>query len=188
MTRTLNLLLYQIGWFACVLGAAYSRPWLGVTIALVLVGVHLGLASDRRTELRILAIASAIGLAVDGVLLNLGVYSFPSGMYVAWLPPLWMSVLWIQFATTLRYSLNWLSGRYFFSTLLGFVGAPLAFLGGEKLGAVLFAPPRISHLFVLGTIWCIAIPLLIYVADRVCADAGSSPYYRGLDTRSDTQA
>ena len=181
MTRAVNLLLYQFGWFACVLGAAFSRPWFGIVIALVLVGVHLWLASDRRIQCKILAFALAIGLIVDGLLLNLDVYSFPSGMYMSGLPPLWMSVLWIQFATTLRYGLHWLGGRYALSAILGFVGAPLAFLGGERIGAVLFMPPRIPHLLILGTVWCFAIPLLIYVAERVAADCRQPPRYRPFD-------
>jgi hypothetical protein len=183
MTRPLNLLLYQVGWFACVLGAALSRPWLGIGIAAALVGVHLLLARDRRTQIKILAIALAIGLFVDAALLNLGVYKFPSGMYIVWLPPLWMSVLWIQFATTLRYGLSWLGGRYILSALFGLAGAPLAFLAGEKIGAVLFLPPRIPHLLALGTLWCVAIPLLIYITDRVGADSGELPNYRGFEPR-----
>ena len=39
-TQLVNYTLYQIGWFACVLGGASHRPWTGCLIALILV-VHL---------------------------------------------------------------------------------------------------------------------------------------------------
>jgi hypothetical protein len=52
MIRLLNFVLYQVGWFACVLGAAYSRPYLGSAIALLLVFVHVGLATDRIGQLQ----------------------------------------------------------------------------------------------------------------------------------------
>lgn len=181
MVQMLNFLLYQVGWFACVLGAASSRPWLGITIAICLIGIHLYLSTDRSNQVKIMAIAIAVGLVVDSTLLILGVYSFPSGTIVAWLPPLWMTVLWPQFATTFRYCLKWLSKRYVICGCFGFFGAPLAFLGGEQLGAVSFLPPRFAHLLTLGVLWSVAIPLLIYASDRIHARTTSEASYRGLD-------
>jgi hypothetical protein len=183
MVRTLNFLLYQIGWFACVMGAALARPWLGISLALFLVSVHLYLATDRTNQVKILGVALGVGLFVDSMLLGLGVYRFPSEAVVAWLPPLWMSVLWMQFATTFRYCLKWLSGRYAVSAVLGFVGAPLAFLGGERLGAVSFLPPRTTNLLLLATLWCVAIPVLIYVSDRIHARSEFASSYRGFPAR-----
>jgi hypothetical protein len=78
-----------------------------------------------------------------------------------------MSVLWIQFATTFRYALHWLSGRYLLSSLLGAIGAPLAFWGGEKLGAITFLEPRWLNFTLLSLLWAAAIPLLIYLSDRI---------------------
>jgi hypothetical protein len=142
MVRLINYLLYQIGWFACVLGAAYARPWLGIALALPLVAAHFWLTTDRAGQIKMAVFATVIGLFVDGTLLGLGVFRFPSGVLVSGLPPLWMSVLWIQFATTFAYCLHWLSGRYALSALLGLFGAPLAFLGGARLGAIEISPAR----------------------------------------------
>ena len=180
MVRILNFVLYQVGWFACVLGAAFARPWFGIAIALILVAAHIWLATDRLSQLKILSAAIGIGLIVDSVLLALGVYSFPHGILVAWLPPLWMSVLWMQFATTFRYCLHWLSGHYAVCALLGLIGAPLAFLGGERIGAVSFNAPRTENLLILAVLWCVAIPVLIYISDRVHAASRYPASYRGF--------
>jgi Protein of unknown function (DUF2878) len=181
MVQILNFLFYQVGWFACVLGAAYSRPWWGITIAICLIGIHLYLTTDRSNQAKIMMVAIAIGLIVDCTLLILGVYSFPSGTIVAWLPPLWMTVLWPQFATTFRYCLRWLSKRYVICACFCFLGAPLAFLGGERLGAVSFLPPRFTHLAMLGILWSVAIPFLIYASDCIHARTTTEASYRGLD-------
>jgi hypothetical protein len=37
-TQLVNYGLYQIGWFACVLGGAWHRPWTGFLIAVILLG------------------------------------------------------------------------------------------------------------------------------------------------------
>ena len=42
-TQLVNYTLYQIGWFACVLGAS-QRPWTGCLTGMILVGVHVALS------------------------------------------------------------------------------------------------------------------------------------------------
>jgi len=37
----LNFILFQIAWFACVLGAANAMPWLGVLVTVVILIWHL---------------------------------------------------------------------------------------------------------------------------------------------------
>ncbi len=178
MTQTINFLFYQVGWFACVLGAACHRPWLGVAVALSFVCLHMMLTTDRLNQARLLFAALSVGVVVDTLLLMLGVYGFTGGSIVDWLPPVWMSVLWIQFATTFRYCLAWLSGRYALCSIAALIGAPLAFLGGERLGAVSFFSPRITNLLILGTLWAVALPMLIFVSDRIHANAADASYLR----------
>ena len=60
-----NYALYQIGWFACVLGGASHRPWTGCLIALTLVGVHLTRSLERSIEVRLMALATAVGAIVE---------------------------------------------------------------------------------------------------------------------------
>ena len=160
----LNLALYQVGWFACVLGAAWGHPWAGAGLALTLATVHLALVRDRRREARLMLAAGGLGLALDSLQLNLGLFSYPSGTPLAGLAPPWIVVLWVQFATLLHFGLRWLSGRYALAAVLGLVGAPLSFWGGERMGAIEFASP-LAYL-ALGCVWALAMPALIWLGDR----------------------
>lgn len=178
MTPFVNFLLYQIGWFCCVLGAAWHSPWLGMSIALGLVAAHFWLATDRTTQLKLVLAAAGVGFIIDSSQLWIGAFVFPSGILVDWLPPPWMTVLWIQFATTFRYSMRWLSRRYALSAFFGFTGAPLAFFAGERLGAIQFLTPRLTHYALLALLWSVAVPLLVYVSDYLLARGQSSPGYR----------
>ena len=160
MVRFINFLLYQTGWFFCVLGAAWHFPWFGTSIALSLLLVHFWLATDRATQLKLALVAAGVGLVIDSAQLWAGVFVFPQGVFVPWLPPPWMSVLWMQFATTLQYSMRWMSGRYALSACFGLMGAPLAFFAGERLGAIEFLSPRLPHYAILALLWSIAVPAL----------------------------
>ena len=73
-TPLINYALYQAGWFACVLGGASQRPWTGFLIATILIGVHLTLSLERSLEVRLVVMASAVGLAVETVQIATGTY------------------------------------------------------------------------------------------------------------------
>ena len=162
--RLLNLALSQIGWLACVLGAARGHVWAGAGLALALTAVHLFLVRDRTREAMLLLAAAGLGLALDSLQLNLGVFRYPSGTPLAGLAPPWIVVLWLQFATLLHFGLRWLSRRYLLAAVLGFVGGPLSFWGGARLGAIEFATP-LAYL-VLACVWALAMPALVWLGDR----------------------
>jgi hypothetical protein len=178
MAQFVNFLLYQMGWFCCVLGAAWGFPWLGMSLAAGLVAVHFWLAADRRVQLWLVIIAAAVGGILDTAQLWAGVFAFTSGVVVEWLPPPWMTLLWIQFATTFHFSMSWLSGRYVLCACFGLVGAPLAFFAGERLGAIDFLSPRLFHYVCLALLWSFAVPLLTYVSDSLLAKVPQPPRYR----------
>lgn len=183
-----NFCLYQLGWFACVLGAGMDRSGLGMTCALTLVFVHLWLTRARFRQLAVMAAAGVIGLTIDTLQLWWGVFHFPHGMIVPWLAPLWVGVLWIQFATLLPFSLRWLSRRYWLSAVLGLGGGPLAYYAGEQAGAVEFLSPRFLHFAVLGVVWSVAFPALLWISDRLdmVAAVGMRPVIAGDCSKPNT--
>jgi hypothetical protein len=178
MNLLVNFLLYQIGWFAIVVGAGTARPWLGCTCALLLVAVHFAMVMDWPRHLLLGAFAMTLGVLLDSLQLGMGVFEFPSGSIASWLVPPWIAVLWIQFATILPFCLRWLSHRYGLSALLGFVGGPLAFSAGERLGAVSFLPPRMYHFLILAGVWALALPMLVFCCDRVVRCGRDGALYR----------
>ena len=105
-TQLVNYTLYQIGWFACVLGGASHRPWTGFLIAVALLGAHLTLSPERSLEARLVVFATAVGAVVEMGQIAAGTYRFTSGTVMDALPPPWLLAMWAQFATTFRYSLR----------------------------------------------------------------------------------
>jgi hypothetical protein len=167
-----NYALYQVGWFACVLGGATHHPWTGCLIALTLVGVHLMLSLERSLEVRLMALATAVGAIVEMVQIAAGTYRFTSGTLIDALPPAWLLTMWAQFATTFRHSLRPVITRPARAALLGAAGGPLAFLAGERLGAVTLLPPLTHGLLRLSISWAIALVVFSVVVGRVTHDQG----------------
>ena len=67
-----------------------------------------------------------------------------------------MIALWINFAASIRHSLNWIRGRYALGLLFGGIGGPLAYLAGEKMGALVIHSP-----FGVVLAWIVAMPLIL---------------------------
>lgn len=160
-----NAVLYQLGWFACVLGAARGWGSAGAATALALTVVHLALTESPWREARLLAAAGLAGLTVESLQAGFGILEL-SGHQAGTLAPLWIVALWVQFGTVLHFCLRWLSKRYLLASVLGLIGGPLSFLAGERLGAAVFGAPRFFSLVVLGFSWAIVLPVLVALADR----------------------
>jgi hypothetical protein len=165
MPVALNFIAFQLGWFACVLGAAHGMPWAGTGLALAIVAWHIGRAGEPRAELVLVLIAAGIGALWDSGLAALGWIHYSSGMLLEDAAPYWIVALWMLFATTLNLSLGWLKRSMPLAVLFGAIGGPLAYFGGAKLGALVLIEPG-PALAALALGWAVLTPLLLKVARR----------------------
>lgn len=159
-----NIVAFQVGWFACVLGAAQGWPLAGAALALVIAVWHTARAARPAQEAKLIVAAVLIGAAWDSSLAALGWLSFVSVITDAMAPP-WILGLWALFATTLNVSLNWLKGRWLVAALLGGIAGPLSYWAGARLGAVVLVEP-VPALVALSIGWAILMPLLMALARR----------------------
>ena len=177
MSKVINVVLYQLGWFSCIIGAAQGFPIHGAFAALALIVVHLMLAEERKAEILLMVSACLLGILVDSAQQAMGVFTFKSDpSWPHWLP-LWVFVIWAQFATLFRYALYRLAGRYLLAAVLGMFGGPLAYWGGGRLGAAQFSDSLLFSLLTLGLVWALVTPLLVWLAARVDPREGR---YRSL--------
>jgi hypothetical protein len=165
--KLLNFALFQVGWFACVLGGAHDMPVAAVAAAVAVVGMSLWwFSADRVSDLRLIEAVALIGFCVDTVHLRFGVFALVGDPRFPHLCPLWLLALWAVFGTTLRGSLSWLAGRYGMAALLGAVAGPLSYIGGAKLGAVTMHPNHVFSMAALAVGWAVVMPLLVWLAHK----------------------
>jgi hypothetical protein len=158
-----NVISFQIGWFACVLGAAYALPWLGPLLVLAIISLHLRQTDHWQRELPLILIIGICGSVFDQFLLSLGWIQYLPHAWPTWLLPLWMLCLWLLFATTLNVSLRWMRSKHLLAMIFGLLGGPLAYLAGQRLGAMqLLAQTNI--LIVLAVFWGLMMPAMLRLA------------------------
>lgn len=162
----LNIAIYQVGWFVCVLAAAQGRPLLGTALGLGLWLLHLALSRDPVVEAKIGASCLAVGLVADSLQIVTGRLVFAESPWPL-VPPPWVLVLWLLISAALRGALAWLSGRYLLAAVLGAMAGPLAYLAGEGLGPARLGDPRWLSVASVALEWGLATPLIVFLAQRL---------------------
>ena len=166
----INFVLFQIGWFACVLGAAKQMPWLGVIVVAIIVVWHLSQAKQAKPELILLAHVLIIGGAFDQAMLSSHLISYQAHGWQflnnpSALTPAWILALWAEFVTILNVSLRWMRNKWLVAILFGAIGGPLAYMGAEKLGAVTLNSLPTTYI-ALSVGWAILTPLFLVLSQK----------------------
>tara|TARA_B100000767_G_scaffold49864_1_gene44901 strand:- start:403 stop:915 length:513 start_codon:yes stop_codon:yes gene_type:complete len=167
--KIINFVLFQAAWFICVLGASYNQTYLALTLSIIILLIHFSLIKKRMLDVKLIIIAGLIGLLFDGALLNfdLIIYNDPGLPYP--FTPIWIVMLWMTFAMTLNHSLAWLSQKYYLSILFGAIGGPLAYIAGEKLGAITLLST--NSIITLSVGWALITPILLIIANKLNKNA-----------------
>ena len=159
-----DFVLFQACWFACVLGGAGDLALMLVLATAGFLAVHLVFltARGRRAEeLCAVLLLGGVGVALESIGVRFGSLCFHREA-AAWFGlPTFMVALWFSFPPLLDTCLRWMRGRTAIAVLFGVVGGPLAYLGGEKLGALSIGSDRTAALIAIGAIWAIYTPLAV---------------------------
>ena len=160
----INVILFQVSWFACVVGAANNFPYLGIIVTSGILAWHLIQAKAPKAELWLMGSALAIGASFDQALLSFNLVTYMPNGWSSSIVPVWILALWLGFSTILNVSLRWMRNQHLVAILFGFVGGPLAYLGAEKLGALIMVS-NISYV-ALALGWAIMTPTLLFISKR----------------------
>ena len=160
-----NFVLFQIGWFACVLSAAEHQPWFGVLVTTGVVVVHVLRVPMPKAELELVLLSLGVGLVFDSLLVWQGWLIYSSGILMPNVAPYWIVALWGLFATLLNVSLRWMRGHWVLAIVFGAVGGPAAYYGGLRLGALEFGNMP-AGLLALSIGWAVLTPVLLALSSH----------------------
>lgn len=159
-----NIICFQLGWFACVLGASYGYFWLGPLCVTLILLLHLKIHHSWKWEWPLLTAGMISGLIFDSLLILLDIQEPKRALMPAPLTTVWLLAMWINFTLTLNISLRFLQKKLFLAAVCGFIAGPSAYYSGEILGAIQIKEPLYLHLLVLAVVWMLATPGLLLIA------------------------
>lgn len=153
-----NALLFQVGWFVCILWGNLAAILFTVP-ALVF---HFITSATRLADVVAVIIAVTIGIIHDSVLIHTGHIVFVESTII---PPLWIMCLWALLGITLNHSMQWIYSRPLWSALLGAISGPLSYLAGVELSAAEWSSPRLEIVPIMAAVplialmWLLVLPL-----------------------------
>jgi hypothetical protein len=161
----INIILFYVCWFSCILGAAKQDYVSGPVVTLCCFFIHLILHRNHWTrELKLGILVMLVGSLFDSLLprFSLVTFSTPEPTLLPFYPA-WMSMLWLGFSSTLTVSLKWLQQKLPIALLFGLLGGPITFIAAEKLGAVHISEVH-GYFFALlsiGFVWGLTLPIVV---------------------------
>lgn len=154
----LNIGLFQMGWFACLL---LPVQWSSLLVALVLL-IHFAVivpSTERVREGRLVVSVLCVGFIVELLYLWFQVLIRTDESLF---PPLWLLFIWLLFATTFRYSMAWLRPKLLLAAIFAGVAAPMSYLAGANLNALVSLNSNpVFALSIIGISWAIIFPLML---------------------------
>lgn len=155
-----------VGWFACILGAAHHRHWLGVLAVIGLFGLHFvtrGEWSARRI-LVIMLMSVLFGFCFDSLLILCGVHTPARWLIPSPFATIWLMALWANFGLIVDVPLRWLQQHLAIAAIFGGIFGPAAYLGGQRLGAIQIVEPASFSIAILAVAWAFGLALLMLLA------------------------
>jgi len=160
--RTLmSFLSFNIGWWACALGASHDHPWLGPAVLPLFVGLHLYYSPTRKGECLFLILLGAIGFVIDTIFIHVGLFKLsPDGL----LAPPWLIGTWILLGQTYESMLMMRKTPALLALSGGFSG-PFAYYCFEALDILEYRRPLWISLALHAVFWAAATFALFVVRD-----------------------
>lgn len=161
--KLINFILFQSIWFILILAAAHESFY-GLVIGLLLILVQYWHGKLMVPDFKLILASVIVGFAHDTSLnyFKFIQYNIDFNKYYS---PFWIIGLWISFALTINHSLAWLGNKKLLQMIFGLIGGPLAYIAGEKLGAIYMI--NTMTLYVLALSWACITPLLFQFKKKV---------------------
>ena len=169
-----NLVLFKIGWVACVAFAAAGNPTWAIASVAAIVALHLASVAVPVKEALFLSASALIGLLWETVLVQTGLFAYPANGGPTPLAPYWIIAMWALFATTINYGMRWIKKSWLIAAVVGLVGGPIAFYAGASVGAVEFRD-TFWALIAVGVGWAFLLPFLCIISDTIIDSAWLEP-------------
>ena len=160
----INIIGFNIGWWACVLGAANDLAYLGPVVMILFLIVHHYLFVSDIQEIYLVLIIGAIGTITDSLLFLSGSFIY-AGAYSneILIAPMWITAMWMGFSATVNHSMSWLKDKWLIMVICGIVFGPAAFFTGEKFGAIEFHLSALLSVLVIAIVYGILMPAIYFL-------------------------
>lgn len=157
-------MLFQVVYTLSLVGVVNNVAWIGGIGLIAFALWHACTATAAKTDFLLAGIAVILGLSLDTLYMRSGLIAYEGQLFWSGIAPLWILVLWANFALTLGGCLSWLRGRLALAALLASTGGPLSYYAGIQLGTATVSGDPLLLFSVISITWGIAVPALLWLS------------------------
>lgn len=161
-----NWFWFYFGFVVALSGSNMKYPNTGPVVIVAWLTGHLVNAKYPWGEIKLLLASTGMGYVLDGIITRMGVLKFHEPATWWWPIPLWMVMMWPNFAGTLNSSMKWLRGRYQLGAVMGAIAGPFSYYGGVQWKSVDLGWSFWPSMIVIGIEWALAMPALLWLSAK----------------------
>ncbi|MEQ1517369.1 MAG: DUF2878 domain-containing protein [Usitatibacteraceae bacterium] len=164
-----TFLAFNLVWLTCAIGAAQGSNNVGVTSAIAFVLAALWARDWPRADTGLVVVSGMVGAIVETMLAQSGLVHYGAPILGNGIAPPWIVALWLAFGVTISTSTKLLGKRASWkAAALGLVFGPLAYAGGQKLGALAIKGDPVRAPSAIAIVWAISFPALVMLHATLC--------------------
>lgn len=169
-------LAFNLVWLACAIGAARGTNTVGVTSAIAFVLTALWARNWPRVDAALVVASGMVGVIAETMLAQAGLVQYGAPFLGNGIAPPWIVALWLAFGVTISTSTKLLGTRASAkAAALGLVFGPLAYAGGQKLGALAINGDPARAFVAIAIVWAIAFPALVMLHATLRRSVSAEP-------------
>ncbi len=144
--KIVNAVLFQAGWFSCILLPAYMALFSTV----IIIAIHLKISEDSSKEMFLIFGAGTMGYLMDSIFSLTGRINLePANESM-----IYLVCVWLLFISTLNSSMKWFCETPVKAALLGAL-APFSYFAAQALGKVKYSEPLVTSMIMHALLWSV---------------------------------
>ena len=152
--KVINASMFNIAWLVCVILGDLAAVMACVVVLLL----HFLLVSRHLAEASLLLKVVILGWLVDTALFSINILTSDGGVIF---PPLWLSCLWLLFATTLNHCFVWFQQHKIVAMIVGAIAGPTSYYAGCQLSVIAMGEPLLTSLLIIALVWAVIFPMVL---------------------------
>jgi hypothetical protein len=154
-----NAIVFQATWWACVFGGGVLSSALYGSAGIAALFGMSAYARKLVPDAVLVVVLVVVGAAMDSVWIEANVLDYGTQTV-----PYWIVMLWVGVALTVNHSLKFFHQRPILGALMAGISAPLCYLGGERVGAVVV--PDSLQLAWVALAWFVLFYVVFVISSR----------------------
>lgn len=148
----LSTIGFQLIWWQLLLFVSQGDAKIGCLISAAYVVFHLSVTAKNRwkKELTFILLFGVAGWLLDGAFVMMGLQMFQTAAFA----PVWLLFLWLNYMTSIHYSMPQVFSNVPLTLFIGFIFGPWTYLGCAKLNLVQF-PSTFWMCLLQGVVWMV---------------------------------